>query len=1504
MGRQKMGFEYREPSEPFKGLRPYEEEDGDRFYGRQEERDIVIDKIISHKLTFLFSAAGVGKSSLLKAAVIPKLKLPEEESLDVIYYNDWVSVPMEQLKKETLRVLIEGQKIAGDFQVKEGLPLDEFFLICSTFSSKPMVIILDQFEEFFQYYRDSHQFPRYLEEFSKCFLDKRIHAVFLISMREDFALELTAFKRYLSTTLFSNFYRLEKLTVKKAEEAIIKPVEQMDFRYEEKLVDDILKGLSCTEKESRAGKMLESLSIDAPSFVDPPNLQIVCSWLWENREADNRIIKRDDFIKKGRVDGILDSYFKDLMDRFKSRKKRIASKAFGYLVTPRGSKISYPVKDLGDILRIKEDEMRKVLELLEKNRVLRGQIRRDETSKDKKGEEKLIKKEMWYELYHDVFSDIIRKWNKEFITRQRIRKIFRYAGAIVLFLGVIVVYLLFDSPSYYLISGEEGAGRVEFHMSDGKILKKKYKAETVYRQHQFDPDKEFKQYEIADYRDINDDLIGRFPNVKRIPVYWEAGKIQKALGLADRLISGNNIERSKQVIDLLAGFGSAESYKILKDHLDSTDNIKIRRHIIQMLGEMESPRVINDLIGLLESKDADVRQSAADALGRIGNSEAVEPLIHILEDTNQENSVRTSAVTALGRIGSTDAVEPLISVLKNKSEVRRIRFGAVTALSRINGAGATAALVGVLKDRDSKVRFMAVEALSFIGDDTAVRPLLNAAMDNDEFVRLKAVEALGYIGRDEAVEPLISILKDRSRERTMQSYAAHALGRIGSIEAVGPLLNVLKDTGRAVDVRTSAITALGSIDKGIALETLPHLVGDKTQARYVRIRAISVLGEIGDYRAANPIIHVLKDEKKDRTLRRNAVEALGRIGGVKAVEPLIDALDDQDKDVKRGAAQALGLIAGAEAVEPLLEALKDQDKNVKRGAAEALGLIGSTEAVEPLMVALKEKDPAVQRPAAYALGRIGSPEAVKALVGAFKERQGYMRYFAEKALDVLGSVKTEKPLVNVLNGQDSEVRSLAAEALRQTGSAGAVEPLIDVLKDVMQGSFMRITAAYSLGSMDSNRALDALIWALKDSDWEVRLTAVESLGKHGNHRAAKPVTLLLNDPYSSIRRSALLCLGKLGAKDKAPLFKKVFDDPKENPGVRIAAAAVLLKFGDETGLGYLEEKFRSTKPGERIAAARVFKEVPSKKGTSLLLKALTGKNVNVQKQVIASLGNQANKFAVPQLHKLMKQAGPGIKYAIVESLGDIASLNSTGVLKQTAMNREEHIQTRLMAVTALGGIGNNEAANAMLDTLNTGEEVIEIKTLVEIGNIKSLQSLSNEVLDRLKRRLKKKLEILEERKERWRGIRDEKTGTYNDKEMENRRRRLSTFKPDESMEMQLAFNLSRLDPRGEGTALLSHHLANVRRGAWMAIGKTMDAGLIEKLYEINNKSNLPWLRHAAYRAMDNILINIETFGGKEELKKLEEIYTVLSDSKGETFHAGVQTRMKWTIDRLKVQVMR
>ena len=84
-------------------------------------------------------------------------------------------------------------------------------------------------------------------------------------------------------------------------------------------------------------------------------------------------------------------------------------------------------------------------------------------------------------------------------------------------------------------------------------------------------------------------------------------------------------------------------------------------------------------------------RSAAEALGRIGDARAVDPLIAALRD--EDIYVVRSAAEALGRIGDARAVDPLIAALRDEDVVR----SAAEALGRIGDARAVDALIDTLR---------------------------------------------------------------------------------------------------------------------------------------------------------------------------------------------------------------------------------------------------------------------------------------------------------------------------------------------------------------------------------------------------------------------------------------------------------------------------------------------------------------------------------------------------------------------------------------------------------------------------------------------------------------------------------------------------------------------------------------------------------------------------------------------------------------------------------------
>jgi excinuclease UvrABC ATPase subunit len=61
------------PKFPYPGLRPFEAEEWSIFFGRESMIDEVIERLAVHRLVLVHGASGSGKSSLIRAGVLPRL---------------------------------------------------------------------------------------------------------------------------------------------------------------------------------------------------------------------------------------------------------------------------------------------------------------------------------------------------------------------------------------------------------------------------------------------------------------------------------------------------------------------------------------------------------------------------------------------------------------------------------------------------------------------------------------------------------------------------------------------------------------------------------------------------------------------------------------------------------------------------------------------------------------------------------------------------------------------------------------------------------------------------------------------------------------------------------------------------------------------------------------------------------------------------------------------------------------------------------------------------------------------------------------------------------------------------------------------------------------------------------------------------------------------------------------------------------------------------------------
>jgi HEAT repeat protein len=346
----------------------------------------------------------------------------------------------------------------------------------------------------------------------------------------------------------------------------------------------------------------------------------------------------------------------------------------------------------------------------------------------------------------------------------------------------------------------------------------------------------------------------------------------------------------------------------------------VRQDAAEALGQIGDAQALAGLVQGLRSEHQEVRCTAKRALVQVG-SPAVDPLLSIMNDDNAV--VREAIARVLGEIGDRRAVSPLISSLRDNSV--HVRKNAAHALGRIGDAQAVKPLLAAIEDSDPRVRQAAAEALGLIGDLQAVVMLAAATEDSDSKVRQTSAKALGQLGDSRAAARLIALLKDSSPN--LRQAAAEGLGDIGDPDAVRSLVQGLED--KSADVRCAAAEALGRIDYTRPLEPSP------IQHRDPLIAAIAAQRRRPDVRALEALDGALEDDKE--RVRRASAVALGIMGDERGVDWLVTALHNaREVDASHELIQALAKTCHTKAVGALISTLHTGKRWERRPAAEVL----------------------------------------------------------------------------------------------------------------------------------------------------------------------------------------------------------------------------------------------------------------------------------------------------------------------------------------------------------------------------------------------------------------------------------------------------------------------------------------------------------------------------------------------------------------------------------------
>ena len=344
----------------YPGPDPFTQDYKDVFFGRETEKNALLAQIATNRLTVVFGRSGIGKSSLLNAAIIPEL-----EKQYIIVPIRFLSDPGEKkqtnagpvsLPKETFITQLSAKAGRSEFLAEINC-LGEGSMWYSVKnlqkkilqqpkkeggnSVKGLIIIMDQFEEVFSYSENEYlsfgkglseviynRIPEYIQR-------KLYHAItkesglsakikddltlaesepelrVVIGIRSDRLSRLENFSSFIPS-VYSNMLEVKQLTTDQAKEAITGPAGKENplfdspvFTYEDKAVEKIINYLQ--SQKDKKDKTVEAFQ-----------LQMICQRI-EEMVLERKITDKKDGMlhvlerKLPRFDEIVKKYYRNFL---------------------------------------------------------------------------------------------------------------------------------------------------------------------------------------------------------------------------------------------------------------------------------------------------------------------------------------------------------------------------------------------------------------------------------------------------------------------------------------------------------------------------------------------------------------------------------------------------------------------------------------------------------------------------------------------------------------------------------------------------------------------------------------------------------------------------------------------------------------------------------------------------------------------------------------------------------------------------------------------------------------------------------------------------------------------------------------------------------------------------------------------------------------------------------------------------------------------------------------
>jgi len=276
-----------ESNNPYRGLKAFDQEHAGLFFGRDDEIEQLVRKVADpNPLTVVLGVSGTGKSSLVKAGLLPRLmKNSEYEVLPVMRPGDR---PFEALAEAFAALGADGQDL-GQLLAQDAQSLADMVKRWRQANPKrKLLLVVDQTEELVTQTRSQAEKEHFQRLVEAAMIQNPLHIRIVATLRLDFEAQFQG--EALRTSWMSARYVVPPMTSAQLKEAIEKPASERVLYF---------------EPSSLVARLIEDVG-QTPGAL--PLLSFTLSELYLRyieRRSENRALTQEDYDALGGVIGSL-----------------------------------------------------------------------------------------------------------------------------------------------------------------------------------------------------------------------------------------------------------------------------------------------------------------------------------------------------------------------------------------------------------------------------------------------------------------------------------------------------------------------------------------------------------------------------------------------------------------------------------------------------------------------------------------------------------------------------------------------------------------------------------------------------------------------------------------------------------------------------------------------------------------------------------------------------------------------------------------------------------------------------------------------------------------------------------------------------------------------------------------------------------------------------------------------------------------------------------------------